>query len=482
MNNTLAQDSIAAHLSRGLVLVVSGLLLAFAIGVEVLFVHHLRAEFDRALLAKAQSLSALLEQDEEGVDFDFAPESMPEFAAGPSADYFQLWLASWPHARRAPALGGDDLPRLPDRSQSPRYRNLTLPDGRAGRAVQLDFLANLDPKEHLDPARIERPLATLVTARDSSALERLVSGLRMALALLVVTGIALAHTLVRRTISHGLQPLGAVQAQLANLHVTTLNARLALPDKAAELAPLLEQFNVLLAELEDAFRREQTFSAAAAHELRTPLAEIRSLAEIGARFADDRALASEYFADIVAAVTQLETLTRNLLALARHDTIGSNQPQLEDIDLTAAIAVAWDAELASAHARKLRLCYSGPAAVNVYSQRNVLQLLLHNVIGNAVAHSPADAEIAIECRVESSGIALAVANPRGDLEEHDLPQIFERFWRKDAARRDDGHAGLGLSLVRAYAEQIGVEVTAKTDAQGRFILQFENFTAVPTRA
>ena len=82
-------------------LAVSALLLAFAVGMNALFVHHLRNEFDRALLAKAQSLSTLLEQDEEGVDFDFASETMPEFAARPDAEYFELWLASWPRTQRA---------------------------------------------------------------------------------------------------------------------------------------------------------------------------------------------------------------------------------------------------------------------------------------------------------------------------------------------------------------------------------------------
>ncbi len=459
-------------------LAMSALLLAFAVGMDALFVHHLRSEFDRALLAKAQSLSTLLEQDEDGVDFDFAPETMPEFAARPDAEYFELWLASWPRTQRAAALGAHHLPRFVDRAPSPRYRNLPLPDGRAGRAVQLDFLARLDPKERLDPARIARPLATLVTARDRTALEHLVGGLRAGLALMVLTGIGLARYLVRRTVSHGLRPLTVIRTQLASLHATTLHGRLALPDHAAELAPVVEQFNALLADLEDAFRREQNFSAAAAHELRTPLAEIRSLAEIGERFADDCALASEYFADIVAAVTQLETLACNLLALARHDSGRRGDLELEDIEVVAAVAQAWRVAAATASARKLRYRYSGPVAVTVRAERNALDLLLRNVIGNAVAHSPADAEVAVECRVDATGVALAVANPRGELEEHDLPHIFDRFWRKDAARREDGHAGLGLALVRAYAEELGVQSSAVLDQDGRFVLRLEGFRAV----
>ena len=465
-----------------MVLTISVLLLAFALGVEVLFVQHLRSEFDRTLLAKAQSLSALLEQDEEGVDFDFTPETMPEFGAGPSAEYFELWLAGWSHSERAAALGAHELPRFEQRTLQPRYRDLLLPDGRAGRAVQLDFLPRLDPKERLDPAQVKRPPATLVAARDRSQLEQLINGLRTALALLVCSGIVIAAYLVRRTVHHGLLPLKVIRAQLANLHATTLHARLTLPDNAAELAPLVAQFNILLADLEDAFRREQEFAVAAAHELRTPLAEIRSLAEVGARFADDRALTREYFTDIVAAVTQLETLARNLLALARHDSSNADELQLETIDVVAAVHQTWRALASSAAARQLQLRYGGPDAVCIRCDGNTLDLLLRNVVGNAVAHSPAGATITIECDIDHAGVTLTVANPAGPLLASDLPHLFERFWRKDAARRDDGHAGLGLALVRASATRLGVQSTARVDDEGQFVLQLAGFKAVATGA
>lgn len=448
-----------------MVLCVSLMLAAFALGVDMLFVQHLRDEFDRTLLAKAQSLGALLEQDEDGVDFDFdfAPETMPEFSAGPTAEYFELWLEGWPHSQRAAALGADELPRLRERVAHPRYRDLILPDGRAGRAVQLDFLPRLDPKEKLDPAHTKRPFASLVTARDRSALERLISGLRAALGVLVCSGICVAFYLVRRTVRHGLLPLNELRAQLASLHATTLHTRLSLPDNAAELAPLVAQFNTLLADLEAAFCREQDFSIAAAHELRTPLAEIRSLAEVGARYADDRALASEYFADIVAAVTQLEQLARTLLTLARLESGFADELQLENIDLVAACKQAWCAVTAVAIAHQLRYSYRGPHLVDIRSDGHTLDLLLRNILGNAVAHSPAGAEIAIDCRVENTSVVLAVANPGGELQASDLPHLFERFWRKDAARREDGHSGLGLALVRAYAAQLGIQTSAMLD-------------------
>ena len=185
---------------------------------------------------------------------------------------------------------------------------------------------------------------------------------------------------------------------------------------------------------------------------------------------------------IVAAVTQLETLARNLLALARHDSGQRIDPSLEDIDVVAAVVEAWRGQEAGAKARQLTYRYSGPLSARIRAERQTLDLLLSNVLGNAVAHSPTGAEVSIACRVDEGGVALVVANPRGSLEDADLAHIFERFWRKDAARTEEGHAGLGLALVRAYAERLGVQSSAVLNGEGQFVLRLEGFVAASSLA
>ena len=459
-----------------MLLAISAVLIISGCAIDRLIGHQLQVEFDRALVAKAQTLAALLEQDEEGVEFDFVPSAMPEFSATrPDAEYFELWLAPWPHSRRAGALQDAHLPRFDDRAQVPRYRDAVLPDGRPGRLVQLDFLAALDPKEKHDPATLIRPLATLVFARDRVRLGQLSRGLRLGLLLIVAVAVALSGWLVQRTVGRSLRPLVAIQTQLAGLHARALHTRLALPENTRELAPLVDQFNALLTELEQAFLREQDFTAAAAHELRTPLAEIRSLAEVGERFGTEGALASEYFADIVAVVTQMETLTRNLLGLARLDggLRAASHPQTTD--LVRAAAQAWARTSAAVASRKLHYTYDGPSATIVWADREICELLFANLLGNAIAYSPAGAEIRVACTVANGRVDIALANACTDLLPADLPHVFERFWRKETARSDGGHAGLGLAFVRAYANQLGVNSVALLDHDGRFVVRLEGF-------
>ena len=482
LTNSPAPDSLARRLRRRLSLAISLLLVAAGLGVDGLIRLQLEIEFDRALLAKAQTLALLLEQDEDGVDFDFVPAAMPEFARGPHAEYFELWYAGWPQSRRADALQRTHLPRLKSRAEAARYRPLLLPDGRAGRSVQLDFLPHLDPNENLDPARVARLPATLLVARNRDALDNAIGHLRMGLlgiAALVLWG---SWWLIGTSVARSLRPLAEIRAQSATLHPRALHTRLAVTAPVSELVPVVDQFNALLALLESAFSREQEFTAAAAHELRTPLAEIRSLAEVGGRFAHDSALACEYYSDIVAAVTQLESLTRNLLALARHDQAGSVTAGDEVVDLAQAVAQAWQREAMNASVRALRFEYRGPAVVEVYAIREMVDLILANLITNALAYCPPGAEISGEITSTDNVVALAFANPCEGLTAQDLPHVFERFWRKDAARHAAGHAGLGLALVRAYATQMGVKCGVHFDPAQRFVIRLEGFKPAASRA
>ena len=482
MNSQSAPYSIANRLSQRLALAVCGLLVIAGFAIDGLIRLHSGAEFDRALLAKAQTLALLLEQDEDGVDFDYVPGALPEFSVGPGAEYFELWFANWPQSRRAEALQEAHLPRFGDRSLHPRYRALQLPDGRAGRSIQLDFFPHLDPKENLDPATLTRSPATLLVARDRARLDHAVQRMRLALMLIVAITLGCSWGIVRMTVARSLRPLAEIRAQLAAMHARALHTRLTLQEQIIELAPVVDQFNALLAILENAFSREQEFAAAAAHELRTPLAEIRRLAEIGGRFADDSALAREYYADIVAAVIQLESLARNLLALARHDHDQPAKVGGETFDLARACAQAWQRTAVSAADRALRFEYRGPATVVVRAKREMVDLILTNLISNTIAYSPVGAAVTLEITVEGAQVTLTLANPNDDLEESDLSRVFDRFWRKDEARHVEGHAGLGLALVRAYGTQLKVKCAVLIDAQRRFVIRLEGFELVGATA
>lgn len=462
-----ASHSIYRRLTAWLVLGVGLLLLATGLVIDAVVGQRLRDEYDQALLAKARVLVTLAEQDWEGIEFDLADEVMPEFDDPDAPEYFQLWLGDGSSLERSGSLEESDLARLHTRSDTPRFADLTLPDGRAGRRVQVDFLPRLDLEVDEEDGEdgavpvaaeelIPQPL-TLVLAWERERLDALLSTVHSLLLAAGAVVMALTVLLVRLAVAVSLRPLADIRAQVARLDANSLDSRLQPRQPTEELEGMVRQFNGLLDRLQAAFERERQFSSDVAHELRTPLAELRNLAEVGGRWPDDPKLAREFFSEMLAATRQLERIVENLLALARCEK-GLEIVAPTTLDLVTVIDAAWQRVAADARSKDLGFCRLGPAALTVTTGREQLELILNNLFSNAVAYSPAGGSVI--CAIDDNGgdLRISVANRADHLEPEDLPRLFDRLWRKDPSRSNGHHAGLGLSLVKAYAEQLAMTV------------------------
>jgi two-component system, OmpR family, heavy metal sensor histidine kinase CusS len=273
------------------------LLLAAGLGLRIIVAQSLQGEFDRALLAKARGLVALTEQEGDQVEFEFESEHMPEFGGGGAAEYFELWLADGSLLRRSPSFDQSDetrgarLPRSPHRTATPSFRDVRLPDGRRGRQIQIEFVPALDTED--DPAggvatppaeASSRPAATLLVAREREEIEAAVHRLELTLAGLGLGVMVALAGLAQLALRVGLRSLDLLTGQVRALDATSLETRVRVPAPPEEIAVVVEQVNALLARLEAAFRRERRLSSDIAHELKTPIAELRNLSEVGARW------------------------------------------------------------------------------------------------------------------------------------------------------------------------------------------------------
>jgi signal transduction histidine kinase len=449
-------------------LVGSGLLvLALGLGASAVIARRLRQEFDQALLAKARALVTLTKQRHGEVELDFADELMPEFEAPSRPEYFQLWLADGTLLERSRSLESRDLPRFKDLSGSTQYRDLRLPDGRPGRMVEIAFVpqqeedGDLFSETALDPTAPPGRLrsAVLAVARGREQLEALIRslyGATIGIALVLMAGIAL---LVHFAVRSGLAPLEEIRHQVQALDAERLDSRVALERPVRELAPVVEQLNALLARLGAAFERERRFASDVAHELRTPVAELRNLAEVGERWPEDREAVLAFFEDARSIARQMERTVSTLLALARCEG-GIEQTEPGEISVSELLGEAWTALEPEAASRALRLELTAPAAP-IVSDREKLHLIVANLLSNAVTYSPPGSTVACTARVEGGTLEITVANPAPHLAPADLPHLFERFWRKDAARSNGHHAGLGLALARSFATLLGFDLTAR---------------------
>jgi two-component system sensor histidine kinase QseC len=467
--------SLRALLRRHLLIGLSVLFVLLGTGLFLVMRRVLVLQFDEGLQDKARFLSMLVKSERDGdVELDFDDAPLPEFRRAHHPEYFVLRRADGTEVARSASLERGTLPAAPRRTEA--SFNLTLPDGRPGRAVSLRFVPRREHDEGPPPAT---PPVSLVVARDRKALDRALWRLTLALAAAGLVLTAGGATIVTLTVGRGLRPLGAVADRAATIDARTLGVRFPTEGMPAELRAICERLNDLLARVGAAFERERRFSADVAHELRTPLAELKSAAEVALRWPDERD-GGAVLGDVLEAATQMERLVTTLLSLARCE--GGRQPvTLAAVDLAALVREVWAPLETIARGRSLSFTLDAPGPATVSSDRALLAAMLTNVLANAADYATDGTEIACAARRDGDRWELRVSNRHDGLGAADLPHLFEPFWRKDAARSGGAHSGLGLSLVAAYARLVDAQVSATLPEPGRISVAFR-LPAAPSAA
>jgi len=220
---------------------------------------------------------------------------------------------------------------------------------------------------------------------------------------------------------------------------------------------MVSQFNALFARLAISFERERRVNADLAHELRTPLAELRLLAESSLKWPDQRDADTDR--ESLASIRQMETLVERMLLLARGEQ--GQSEALSHVDLAALVNSIWQPLRDEAEAKGLVVTLDLPA-VSVESDPILLRAILSNLLHNALAYGAASGVLTVRSRDEGSGtVAVDVVNTVADLAPEDVEHMFERYWRKSLAREgEDLHVGLGLTIVQRFAEELGYKVNA----------------------
>jgi two-component system phosphate regulon sensor histidine kinase PhoR len=202
----------------------------------------------------------------------------------------------------------------------------------------------------------------------------------------------------------------------------------------------------------EALRRD--FVANASHELKTPVAAVRALAETLLTALPDDPEAGRRFAERIAREAErLEVLARDLLDLSR---VERGTLDVEPVDLVVlAKEVLGDHEELAAE-RRVRLDGDLQPQVSMRGDRAQLGLLLSNLLDNALRHTPAKGTVCLRLEASESRAVFQVADTGEGIPAGELPRVFERFYRVDKARaRQTGGTGLGLAIVRHVAEAHG---------------------------
>ncbi len=305
---------------------------------------------------------------------------------------------------------------------------------------------------------------------DEYLLARYRERLWLVLGVSLVLSSVIGHLIARG----GMRPIEGISRTAARIRATTLHERISAGGLPAELRGLAETFNSMLDRLEHSFRHVSQFSDDVAHELRTPINNLRGEIEV----ALSKVRSPEDYRDILGSCyeecTRISRLIRTLLFLARSDT-AADALQRETVDVGEELVnVAAFYEAAAAEAG-VRLRVSGAAGVRALLDRTLLQQAIGNLVSNAVAHTPAGGSVELAATSVEQEVMIAVSDTGCGIPPEHLPHVFERFYRVDRSRTgSQQNAGLGLAVVKSivsrHAGRVEIESTVGQGTEVRLIL------------
>lgn len=474
--------SLRARLLAGVISAMTLLLIVFSIVIYASMRRTLLDQFDNSLASTAALLAASVEIDAGQIEMELDTPEMPGFRTGEYPAYYQLWQSDGATALKSPALGAADLKPLKASADRPAFRNFDIEPGRPARAVSFTFtpkLANADDHDEPEgdiqaaappdsPAGPTQQQLTLAVAADASDLHYTLASLRwlllVACAGLITLSLLVAAVVVRR----GLRPLNSIAAEIAAVSEDNLAARIDTPQMPAEILPIRDRLNDLLGRLEASFARERRFTIDVAHELRTPLAGLRSTIEVALSRKRNHDDYRDALSGCLTIASGMQAMVNNLLALARIEA-QSVTFRRNTINLADMVTSCWRPFSARAAEKKMTFQNRLPAALTCTSDPDGLSMAVSNLLDNAVEYADHGGLVSVDGRKTNGSIEITFANTGCPLTAEQLAQAFHCFWRGDSARTSTGnHCGLGLPLVKKIVTALGGRADAELQNAGIF--------------
>jgi two-component system sensor histidine kinase MprB len=296
-----------------------------------------------------------------------------------------------------------------------------------------------------------------VLGRTLQPTDDILSSLWLALIIFGVSGVIVAAMVGITVARSSLRPVRQLSAAVEHVTATKELTPIEI-DASGDIAVLAESFNQMLRSLASSRERQAQLIADAGHELRTPLTSLRTNIELLAADARSGMLTEQdrvaILNDVTDQLTEFTALVGDLVALARDETAASPVP----LDFRDVVNAALD------RVRRRGYGLNFDVELNpfyVVGDSDMLERAVTNLLDNAVKWSPPGGTV----RVQLEGDRLRVADQGPGIAEADLPHVFDRFYRGDAARNTPG-TGLGLSIVAQTITQHGGWVKAGPSAQG----------------
>ena len=439
--------SLRARLTLLLALAV---LVAFGIAAKVVDWRadtEMQQRFDSSLLARAQSLAALVQIENGAFSVDADSAASAVFPGNAGASWYVLQCGGAVVARTAQA------PPLLAASDTPSFADAELSGGKLLRVVALRFAPAREDKRS---THLPAPSCLLSYGLDRKPLDDILGTLDFILVGSLFGACLLVVLLTPWLVRRGLRPLSVLDHAMAGIGPEAPGGRLP-PSGTKELAPLVARFNEVLARMDGGLARERQFASGLAHEFRTRLAELRTLVDVERRYPSGRD-AHSLLGEVGNIGAELETTVTALLQLTRIQS-GLEQAQPESVPLAPLLARVCARHQDAANARGIHIEneIANDRAGSIEADPALLEIVFDNLLGNAIAYAPAGTPVT----VLAARAGVTVSNAAPVLHADDLANFGQRFWRKDA--QGPGHAGLGLALASAAARALKMSLAFALD-------------------
>ncbi len=304
-----------------------------------------------------------------------------------------------------------------------------------------------------------------------AVLNRLLDLLAVLLPVLTVCAAGGGYWLVNRA----LRPVDRLSQTAEQMSLQNLTLRLPVVPSGDALERLALSLNNMLGRLLDSVQTSRRFLADASHELRTPLTVIKGeLQELAGASSLTQADLHERVGSVLEEVSRLEHLVSGLLVLSRLDA-GEPQRDWADVDLAELVSSTAEQMRLMADDRGIEIDLSALTKTFVHGDRARLKQIIVNLLDNAIRFTKRGGNVWLRTATENTGSVLEVSDTGVGIPSVSIPHVFDRFFRVDEARsREDGGAGLGLSIVKSICTVHGaeIEIESRVEAGSCFRVTF----------
>ena len=325
--------------------------------------------------------------------------------------------------------------------------------GRSGRSISM-------AGRHGQPFRVTSAAVAVGTpatdsdmvqiAIDVSQEEELLARYRLWFWGILLTTSVLFPVVGYRIARHGIRPVEEIAATARRITSTNLRERIESEGYPLELALLAGTFNEMLERLEESFERISRFTADIAHDLRTPVNNIRGEAEVALARARTVAEYRDVLESSLEEAVRLSELIGDLLFLARAES-PLTEWQRENVNIGELLTTVRDYYEASATEAGVSLVVNDVAEpLSAELDRSLMLRAVSNLVSNAIAHTPPGGTVTMAAAIENAVIRIEVSDTGAGIPVEALPRVFDRFFRVDPSRsQTSGGTGLGLAIVQS---------------------------------